>query len=76
MLSAPAHIPAIIVVSFGAGLADPDWIFGAWMALSSFRHPMINQFLGESRLSASAHAISEDLPRRISHCSHAGGAAN
>ena len=29
MLSAPAHIPAISVVSFGAGLADPDLIRGA-----------------------------------------------
>ena len=28
MLSAPAHMPAITVVSFGAGLADPDLIFG------------------------------------------------
>jgi hypothetical protein len=29
MLSAPAHIPAISVASFGAGLADPDLILGA-----------------------------------------------
>ena len=29
MLSAPAHIPAITVVSFGAGLADPDLILGS-----------------------------------------------
>src|SRR5258705_10043110 len=29
MQSAPAHIPAITVVSFGAGLADPDLILGS-----------------------------------------------
>ncbi len=29
MLSAPAHIPAISVASFGAGFADPDLIFGS-----------------------------------------------
>ena len=29
MLSAPAHIPAITVVNFGEGLADPDLIRGA-----------------------------------------------
>ena len=29
MLSAPAHIPAITVSSFGAGFADPDLIRGA-----------------------------------------------
>ena len=29
MQSAPAHIPAIRVASFGAGLADPDLILGA-----------------------------------------------
>ena len=29
MLSAPAHIPAITVASFGAGLADPDFILGS-----------------------------------------------
>jgi hypothetical protein len=29
MLSAPAHIPAINVASFGAGFADPDLIRGA-----------------------------------------------
>ena len=29
MLSAPAHIPAIIVASFGAGLAAPDLIRGS-----------------------------------------------
>ena len=34
MLSAPAHIPAITVVSFGAGLADPDLILGS--AMSTF----------------------------------------
>ncbi len=27
--SAPAHIPAIIVLSFGDGLADPDLIGGS-----------------------------------------------
>ena len=31
MLSAPTHMPAITVVSFGDGLADPDLIFGAGM---------------------------------------------
>ena len=31
MLSAPAHIPAIRVASFGAGLADPDLILGSAM---------------------------------------------
>ena len=31
MLSAPAHMPAIRVVSFGDGLAEPDLIFGAGM---------------------------------------------
>jgi hypothetical protein len=31
MLSAPTHMPAINVVSFGDGLADPDLIFGAGM---------------------------------------------
>ncbi len=34
MLSAPAHIPAINVASFGAGLADPDLILGS--AMSTF----------------------------------------
>jgi hypothetical protein len=29
MQSAPAHIPAITVLSFGAGLADPDLILGS-----------------------------------------------
>lgn len=29
MLSAPRHMPAITVVSFGDGLADPDLILGA-----------------------------------------------
>jgi len=28
MLSAPAHMPAITVVNFGDGLADPDLILG------------------------------------------------
>jgi len=31
MQSAPAHIPAISVASFGAGLTDPDLIRGAAM---------------------------------------------
>ena len=31
MQSAPAHIPATTVVSFGAGLADPDLIRGSVM---------------------------------------------
>src|SRR3954468_10609054 len=31
MQSAPTHIPAINVVSFGDGLAAPDLIFGAGM---------------------------------------------
>ena len=31
MLSAPAHMPAITVASFGAGLADPDLILGLAM---------------------------------------------
>ena len=31
MQSAPAHIPAISVASFGAGFADPDLIRGALM---------------------------------------------
>ena len=31
MLSAPAHIPAISVASFGAGLAAPDLILGSAM---------------------------------------------
>jgi hypothetical protein len=35
MLSAPAHIPAITVVSFGAGLADPDLIFGCRIQILS-----------------------------------------
>ena len=35
MLSAPAHIPAITVASFGAGFADPDLIFGAGMKILS-----------------------------------------
>jgi len=29
MQSAPAHIPATTVASFGAGFADPDLILGA-----------------------------------------------
>ena len=29
MQSAPAHIPAISVASFGSGFADPDLIRGA-----------------------------------------------
>jgi len=35
MLSAPAHMPAITVVSFGDGLADPDLILGTAMSISS-----------------------------------------
>src|SRR6202012_1402772 len=35
MQSAPTHIPAINVVSFGDGLADPDLIFGAGMQILS-----------------------------------------
>ena len=35
MLSAPAHMPAITVVSFGAGLADPDLILGTAMSILS-----------------------------------------
>ena len=35
MLSAPAHIPAISVASFGAGLADPDLILGSQMQILS-----------------------------------------
>jgi hypothetical protein len=31
MLSAPAHMPATTVASFGAGLADPEAIFGSAM---------------------------------------------
>ena len=31
MQSAPAHMPAISVASFGAGFADPDLILGALM---------------------------------------------
>ena len=33
--SAPAHIPAIRVASFGAGLAAPDLIFGSAMCTFS-----------------------------------------
>ena len=29
MLSAPAHMPAITVANFGAGLADPEAILGS-----------------------------------------------
>jgi hypothetical protein len=35
MLSAPTHMPAITVVSFGDGLADPDLILGAGMQILS-----------------------------------------
>src|SRR6185312_710076 len=35
MLSAPTHIPAITVVNFGAGLAEPDSILGAGMQILS-----------------------------------------
>jgi hypothetical protein len=35
MLSAPAHIPAIKVVSFGAGFAAPDVIFEAVIVVFS-----------------------------------------
>jgi hypothetical protein len=35
MLSAPTHIPAITVVSFGDGFADPDAILGAAMLILS-----------------------------------------
>lgn len=35
ILSAPAHIPAISVASFGAGLADPEVIRGDAMATLS-----------------------------------------
>jgi len=35
MLSAPAHIPAITVISFGDGLSEPDLIFGAVMEILS-----------------------------------------
>ena len=35
MLSAPAHMPAITVVSFGDGLADPDLILGSAMSILS-----------------------------------------
>jgi hypothetical protein len=31
MRSAPAHMPAITVVSFGEGLVDPEFILGAAM---------------------------------------------
>ena len=37
MLSAPAHIPAISVVSFGVGFADPDLILGSMMRTFSER---------------------------------------
>ena len=37
MLSAPAHIPAISVASFGAGFADPDLIRGAVIATFSVK---------------------------------------
>lgn len=35
MLSAPRHMPAITVVSFGGGLADPDLILGVGMEILS-----------------------------------------
>ncbi|CKH17956.1 Uncharacterised protein [Mycolicibacterium smegmatis] len=35
MLSAPTHMPAITVVSFGDGFAEPDLIFGAGMEILS-----------------------------------------
>jgi hypothetical protein len=35
ILSAPTHIPAITVASFGEGLADPDAILGAAMLILS-----------------------------------------
>ena len=35
MLSAPTHMPAITVVSFGDGLADPDLILGTGMSILS-----------------------------------------
>jgi L-cystine uptake protein TcyP (sodium:dicarboxylate symporter family) len=35
ILSAPTHIPAITVVSFGYGLADPDAILGAAILILS-----------------------------------------
>lgn len=35
MLSAPAHMPAITVIRFGDGLAEPDLIFGAVMEILS-----------------------------------------
>ncbi len=35
MLPAPAHMPAITVVSFGDGLADPDLILGTGISILS-----------------------------------------
>ena len=35
MQSAPAHMPAINVASFGAGLADPDLILGSRISIVS-----------------------------------------
>src|SRR6478609_8113366 len=35
MLSAPAHMPAITVVNFGDGLADPDLILGTGIRILS-----------------------------------------
>ena len=47
MLSAPAHIPAISVVSFGAGFADPDLIRGSVICTFSDEQPAQPGLLGQ-----------------------------
>ena len=47
MQSAPAHIPAIRVASFGAGLAAPDLIRGAVMRTLSASKPRQPGLLGQ-----------------------------
>ena len=47
MLSAPAHMPATTVASFGAGLAAPDLIRGAVMRTFSASRPRQAGLLGQ-----------------------------
>src|SRR5215207_4688754 len=71
MLSAPAHIPAISVLSFGAGFADPDLILGSTIATFS-ETSRANPVCSANRISGTSPASDT----RLSSSNTADSAAN
>ena len=80
MQSAPAHIPAISVASFGAGLAEPDLIRGAAMQTLSARScaspvPAANSITGTSPAHDTRWSSSNTADAAVNLCDTCTGSA-